>query len=55
MMAEAIIHGTMRTPTRLDIATWVTATMEEMRGEGAIICNAWKKMDYEWFADAKEK
>ncbi len=23
--------------------------------EGAIICNAWKKMDYEWFVDVKEK
>ena len=52
MMAEAIIHGTTRTPTRLDVATWVTGTMEEMRGEGAIIHNAWKKMECEWFDDA---
>jgi hypothetical protein len=52
--AEAIIHGTTRSPTRLDIATWVANTMEEMKREGGIIRNAWKKTDYEWFADAKE-
>jgi hypothetical protein len=45
---------TTRTPTRLDVATWVAGTMEEMRGEGAIIHNAWKKMKCEWFDDAKE-
>ncbi len=54
MMAEAIIHDTTRTPTRLDVATWVARMMEEMRGEGAIIHNAWKKMEYEWFDDVKE-
>ncbi len=39
---------------RLNIAMWITGTMEEMRGEGAIIRNAWKKTEYEWFDDAKE-
>ena len=53
-MAEAVIHGTTRAPTRLNVATWVAGTMEEMRGEGAIIRNAWKKAEYEWFDDAKE-
>ena len=54
MMAEVLIHGTTRSPTRLDVATWVAITMEEMKREGVIIRNAWKKTDYEWFADAKE-
>ncbi len=54
VMAEAVIHGTTRSPTRLDIATWVANTMEEMKREGGIICNVWKKKDYEWFVDAKE-
>jgi hypothetical protein len=54
MRAEAVIHGTTRPPTRLDVATWVAGTMEEMRGEGGIIRNAWKKTEYEWFDDAKE-
>ena len=54
MLADAVIHGTTRSPTRLDVATWVAITMEEMKREGVIIRNAWKKMDYEWFADAKE-
>ena len=53
-MAEVLIHGTTRSPTRLDVATWVAITMEEMKREGVIIRNAWKKTDYEWFADAKE-
>ena len=53
-MVEAIIHGTTHSPMRLDIATWVANTMEEMKRVGVIIRNAWKKMDYEWFADAKE-
>ncbi len=36
MMAEAIIHRMMHAPTRLDVATWIAAMMEEMRGEGAM-------------------
>jgi hypothetical protein len=54
LSAEAVIHGTTRSPTRLDVAMWIAGTMEEMRGEGSIIRNAWKKTDYEWFDDAKE-
>ena len=54
MLAEAVIHGTTRTPTRLDVARWVAGTMEAMRGEGVIVRNAWKKTGYEWFDDAKE-
>jgi hypothetical protein len=40
LLADAVIHGTTRLPTRLDIASWIAGTMEEMRGEGAIIRNA---------------
>jgi hypothetical protein len=54
MMAEAVIHRTKRSPTRLDVATWVANRMEETKREGGIIRNAWKKKDYESFADAKE-
>ncbi len=39
---------------RLDVATWVAITMEQMKREGVIIHNAWKKKDYEWFGDMKE-
>ena len=55
MLADAVIHGTTRSPTRLDVANWVAKTMEEMNSEGAIIRNAWKKSEYAWFADAKEE
>jgi hypothetical protein len=34
LMAEAIVHGTTRSPMRLDVATWIANTMEEMRGRG---------------------
>jgi hypothetical protein len=54
MMAEAIIHSTTCSPTRLDIATWVANTMEEMKRVGVIIRNVWKKMDYKWFVDMNE-
>jgi hypothetical protein len=54
MMAEAVIHGMTRSPTRLDVAMWVANMMEEMKREGGIIRNAWKKKDYKWFVDAKE-
>ena len=54
MIAESIIHGTTRSPTRLDVAMWVANMMEEMKREGGIIRNAWKKKDYKWFVDAKE-
>ena len=54
MLADAVIHGTTRSPTRLDVANWVAKTMEEMKSEGAIIRNAWKKSEYAWFADPKE-
>ncbi len=54
VMAEAIIHGPMHSPTRLNVATWVANMMEVMKREGGIIRNAWKKTDYEWFADTKE-
>jgi len=54
MMMEAVVHGATRSPTRLNVATWVATVMEQMRGEEGIICNAWKKTGYEWFEDAKE-
>jgi hypothetical protein len=54
VMVEVAIHSTTRSPTRLDVAKWVANTMEQLRGEGGIICNAWKKTGYEWFADEKE-
>ncbi len=40
-----------QSPTRLDVAKWVDAAMLEMKGEGEIIRNAWKRHDFEWFLD----
>jgi hypothetical protein len=51
MIAKGIVHGTTSPPTRLDVAKWVNATMLEMKGEGQIIHNAWKRHGYEWFVD----
>ena len=33
------------------MAKWVQNAMLEMKGEGNIIRNAWKRHDYEWFVD----
>ncbi len=51
MIAEGIVYGTTSPPTRLDVAKWVDAAMLEMKGEGQIICNAWRRHGYEWFSD----
>ncbi len=51
MIAEGIVHGTTSPPTRIDVAKWVDTAMLEMKGEGQIICNAWKRHGYEWFVD----
>ncbi len=51
MIAEGIVHGTTSPPMRLDVAKWADAAMLEMKGEGQIICNAWKRHGYEWFVD----
>jgi hypothetical protein len=51
MIAEGVVHGTTSPPTRLDVAKWVDAAMLEMKGEGEIIRNAWKRHDFEWFLD----
>ena len=49
MISEGVIRSTTSTPTRLDVATWVASTMAEMRREGGIIGNVWRKTGYEWF------
>ena len=49
MIAEGVVHGTTSPPTRLDVAKWVDAAMLEMKGEGQILRNAWKRHGYEWF------
>ena len=51
MIAEGVVHGTTSPLTRLDVAKWVDVAMLEMKGEGQMICNAWKKHGYEWFVD----
>jgi hypothetical protein len=51
MTNEGVVHGTTSPPARLDVAKWVHAAMLEMKGRGAIIRNAWKRHDYEWFLD----
>jgi hypothetical protein len=49
MIAEGIIHGTTKQPSRRDVAGWVDRAMTEMKGKEQIIKNAWRKTGYEWF------
>jgi hypothetical protein len=51
MINEGVVHGTMSPPSRLDVAKWVHTTMLDMKGEGEIIQNAWKRHGYEWFVN----
>jgi hypothetical protein len=51
MIKEGLVHGTTSPSSRLDVAKWVNAAMLEMKGEGEIIHNAWKRHGYEWFLD----
>jgi hypothetical protein len=51
MINEGVVHGTTSPPARLDVAKWVHNAMLEMKGEGKIIRNTWKRHDYEWFVD----
>ncbi len=51
MINEGVVHGTTNLPARLDMAKWVHNAMLEMKGEGKIIRNAWKRHDFECFVD----
>ena len=51
MMNKGVDQGTTSPPVRLDVVKWVHNAMLEMKGEGNIIRNAWKRHDYEWFVD----
>ncbi len=51
MIVKGVIHGTTSLPTRLDVAKCVNVAMLEMKGEGQIIRNMWKRHGYEWFID----
>ncbi len=53
MITEGVIHDTTSTPTRQDVAMWVASAMAEMKREGGIIQNAWRKTGYKWFGGAK--
>ena len=54
MLAKGIIHGTMSPLLRADIANWVNAAITEMKAEGRIIQNAWRRRGYEWFVGNEE-
>ena len=54
MIAEGIIHGTTKPPSRRDVAGWVDRAMTEMKGKEQIIKNAWRKTGYEWFLKEDE-
>ncbi len=43
IIAKDIIHGTTSPPSRVDMVKWVDAAMMEMKGEGEIIQNTWKR------------
>ncbi len=49
MIPDGVVHGMTSQPTRLDVAMWVDNAMAEMRREGGIIRNAWRKTGYKWF------
>jgi hypothetical protein len=49
MIAEGVVHSMTSPPTRLDVATWVANAMAEMKREGGIIWNMWRKKGYKWF------
>ncbi len=49
MISKGIIHGTTRTPMRLNVATWVNEAMNEMTRERAMVRSAWLKTEYEWY------
>jgi hypothetical protein len=51
MITKGIIHSTTTPPTRLDVVKWVESEMREMKGEGKIVWNAWRKTGFEWFVD----
>jgi hypothetical protein len=53
MISEGIIHGRTSSPMRCDVAGWVNQAMREMKEAMGIICNAWTKTGYEWFAKEK--
>jgi hypothetical protein len=48
MISKGVIHGMTRTPTRLNVATWVDEAMKKMKRERAMVRNAWLKTEYEW-------
>ena len=54
MLAGGIVHGTTSPPSRADVANWVDAAMVEMKEEGRIIQNAWRRHGYEWFVGDEE-
>jgi hypothetical protein len=43
MIAEGVVHGMRSLSMRLDVATWVANAMAEMKREGGILRNAWRK------------
>ena len=54
MLAEDIVHGTTSPLSRADVANWVNAAMAEMKAEGRIIRNIWRRHGYEWFVGDKD-
>ncbi len=51
MILEGIVHSSMTLPTKLDVAMWVKSAMGEMKGEGQIVRNGWRKMGFELAVD----
>ena len=51
MINNGVVHGTTSPPLRLDVVKWIETAILEMKGEGQIICNAWKRHGYVWFVD----
>jgi hypothetical protein len=46
MITEGIIHGPTGLSLRADVANWVNSTMAEMKAEGGIIQNTWRRHGY---------
>lgn len=50
MLFDGLVHGTTSSPSRLEVARWISSTFKQMK-DSATIKNAWLKTGYEWFTN----
>ncbi len=54
MISKGVVYGTMSLPLRTDVSNWVNSAMVEIKAEGGIIQNAWRRHGYEWYLGNKD-